>query len=178
MSIHGSELSMYASCRLYVRTIFPNTWCILYMVVFACEFPGEAGLALIPFSCSIKLLLNSWQRNSPPWSYVISAGHVYWTSHVVTTRFSIVIDFLSLYCLFPNHPVTGYIVVTYFTIRGSLHFLRILWGPMRSTHSLFCGISYASLSVILPYFNIDRFVCWHMPHSMTSLWTSPLMCGK
>ena len=43
------------------------------------------------------------------------------------------------------------------------------------THILFRGIYSSSLAGILPYFNIDHFLCWHMPHSVTSLWTAPLM---
>ena len=47
ISIHGSELSTYVSCRLYVITKLPSTWCILSMVEFTCGLPGEAGLVLI-----------------------------------------------------------------------------------------------------------------------------------
>ena len=64
--IQGSESSKYVSCRLYVHKMFPNTWCIISMVAFACEFPGESGLVLIPYYCSIKLFLNLWPRNYPP----------------------------------------------------------------------------------------------------------------
>ena len=47
--------SKYVSCRLYVRTRLPNTLCSLSMVAFACGFPGEGGLFLIPYSFSIKI---------------------------------------------------------------------------------------------------------------------------
>ena len=63
--IQGSESSTYASCRLYVHTRLPNTWCIFSMVAFTCGLLGEAGLVLIPYYFSIKLLLNSWLRKSP-----------------------------------------------------------------------------------------------------------------
>ena len=56
--IHGSASSTYVSCRLYVHTIFLNTWYNMYMVEFACGFPGYVGLVLIPYYCSIKLILN------------------------------------------------------------------------------------------------------------------------
>ena len=65
--IYGSASSTYVPCRLYVRTILPSTWCILYMVAFTYEFPGEAVLVLILYSCSIKLLFTSWTSNYPPW---------------------------------------------------------------------------------------------------------------
>ena len=94
MPIHGSASFTYIFCRLYVRTLLPRTWYILSIVAFACGFPGEADYVLIIYSCSIKLLLNSWMRNCPPWSYMIYTGHGYWTSHVVSTKFAIVIDFL------------------------------------------------------------------------------------
>ena len=126
MPIYGSASSTYVSCRLYVRTRFPNTWCILYMVSFACGFPRESGLILITYSCSVKLIFNSLPINYTPQSYVIYTVHGYRTSHVVSTKFSIVIAFLLLYCVISNHPVTGYIIVMAFKIRGSLPFLRIL----------------------------------------------------
>ena len=125
--IQGSASSTYVSCRLKVRIRFPNTWWILSIIAFACGFPEEAGLVLIPYSCYINLCLNLWPRSSPPpRSYMISTGYGYWTSHAVSTKFAIVIAFLSLYCVTSNHPVTGYIIVTAFKIKGSLPFLYIV----------------------------------------------------
>ena len=46
--IHGSASSTYISCRLYVRARLPSTLCILSMIAFACGFPEESGLVLIP----------------------------------------------------------------------------------------------------------------------------------
>ena len=100
MPIHSSASSTYFSCRLYLRTRFPNNLCILSMVLFACGFPGETDLVLISYSCYIKILLNSWPSIYPPWSYAISAGHGYRTSHIVSTKFLIVIAFLLLYFYF------------------------------------------------------------------------------
>ena len=124
--INGSASSTYVSCGFYVCTRFPNTWCILSMVAFSFGLPGEAGLVLIPYSFSIKLFLNSWLRNSLPRSYVISTGRGYRTSHVVYIKFSVVIAFLSLYCVTSNHPVMGSIILTAFNIILYLPFLRIL----------------------------------------------------
>ena len=95
--IHVSASYTYVSCRLYVRKIFPSTWCILSTVSFACGFPWDAVLVIIPSSFSINIFLNSWPRNSPPQSYVISTGHGYQTSHIVSTKFAIVVDFLLWY---------------------------------------------------------------------------------
>ena len=122
------------------------------MVAFDYGFPEEEGFFLIPYYCSIKLLLNSSPRNSPPRSYVISISHGFWTSHVVSTNFSIVIDFLLLYCVISNHRFTGYIIVTVFKSSCSTPFLRILYGPTRSSHSLLHGIYPANLEGNLPYF--------------------------
>ena len=124
--IHGSASSTYGSFMLYFHARFPSDLCILSVVVFACGFPEESGLFLIPYSFSINLFLNLWPRNYPPRSYVISTGHGYRTSHVVSTKFTIAIAFLSLYYVISNHPVTGSIIVTYFKIRGSFPFLHIL----------------------------------------------------
>ena len=121
------------------------------MVVFACGFPEEAGFILIPYSCSINPLRNWWRSNLPPWSYVISTGYVYPTSNVVSTKFKIVIAFLSLYCIISNHLVTGYIIVMTFNIIDSLPFIHILYPPTRSTHSLFHGIYSAKLAGSLLY---------------------------
>ena len=97
MPIYGSASSKYVSCRLYVRTRLTSTWCIISMVAFSCEFPGESGFVLIPYSCSTKLLLNSRPRNYPHRSNVISTGHRYRTGHLVSTKFTTVIDFLYLH---------------------------------------------------------------------------------
>ena len=96
ITIHGSETSTYISCIWYERTFY------------------------------IKLFLNSWPKNSPPWSYVISTGHGYRTRHVVSTKFTIVINLLLLYCLTSIQPVTGSIVVMDFKVKGCLTFLCIL----------------------------------------------------
>ena len=121
--IHGSVSSTYVSCRAYVRTRLISTWCIISMVAFACGFPGESGFVLIQYYCSINLLLYSWLSNSLPPSYVISTGHGYGTFHIVSTKFAIVIYFLSLYSIILNHLVTGSTIVTdYLKIRCSIPF--------------------------------------------------------
>ena len=175
MPIHGSTSSTYISCILYVRTRFPITWCILYVVAFSRGLPGKSGLVLIPYYCSVKILLNSWLNNSPPWSYLISTGHGYRTSRVVYTKFSITIAFLSLYSVISNHPVTGSIILEVFKIKGSLPFLSILYRSMRSTYILFQGIYSDSLSGNWPFVLLTVFVRWHTTHYVTSFWTVFLM---
>ena len=126
--INGSESSTYVSCIFYVRTRFPNNLCILSMAVFSCGFPGGSGLVLIMYSFSVKLFINLWPRNYPPRSYVIYTGHGYRTRHVVSTKFAIVIAFLSLYFITSNYAVMGSIILTALGIRGSFPFLRIFRG--------------------------------------------------
>ena len=58
MNIHVSASVTYVYCILYARKIFPSTGCILSIVAFTYRFPGKSGLVLIPYSCSIKILLN------------------------------------------------------------------------------------------------------------------------
>ena len=140
---HGSASSTYVSCILYAHTRLPSTWCILYIVSFACGFLGGYFLVLIPYSFSIKLFLNLWPSNSPPWSYVIYTDHGYRTSHVVSSNFAIGIAFLSLYCITLNHSVTGSIVVTYFNIRGSfllLHLLYIFFRVIWDLHIVYSAV--------------------------------------
>ena len=96
--IHGSESSEYFPCRLYVCTRFPNTLYIISMIAFTCRFPGESVFILILHSSYIKLFLSSWPGNYPPRSYVIYTGQGHPTSHVVSTKFTIVI--------FSSHYIT------------------------------------------------------------------------
>ena len=139
----------------YVGYMFVKDSLILdvffYGCVHLCIF-GGIWFVLIIYSCSITLFLNSRPRNSPPRSYMTFTGHEYRTRHVVSTKYSIIIDFLSFHCVTSNHLVTGSIIVMSFNIRGSLPFIRILYGPMISTSSLFYGASSASLSDNLPFF--------------------------
>ena len=91
--------------------------------------------------------------------YVISIGLGYLDSHVVSTKFAIVITLLSSYRTTSNHPVTVLISVTAFKLKLSfLPFRHITLGTIISTQSLFHGISSASLAGNLPYFLFDRFV--------------------
>ena len=99
---------------------------------------------------------------------MISTGHGYWTS------FYQVRDRHHCICLILRYfqpPGYGSIIVTYFKIKDSLPFLRILKGPMRYTHSLFHIFS-ASFAGNIPYFLFDRFVRWHVAQNVTSLWTA------
>ena len=123
--IQGSALSTYVSYILYVRIRLSNFQFIISMSAFACGFHGEAGLVLIAYFCSIKLL---WTCD---WG-VLLLGHTwflhhgYCTSQVVSTTFEIVIAFLLLYWVISNHSVTGSIIVTAFRIKGYFPFLHIL----------------------------------------------------
>ena len=108
----------------------------------------------IPYYFSIKLFLNLRPRNPPTWSYVISTRQGYLTIHVVSTKLVIVITLLSIYCIISSHRVMGYTTVTDFNIKGSFPFLRILYGPIRSTHSLFYCVFSSILAGNLSYF------CW------------------
>ena len=105
--IRVSASSTYISCSLYVSTRFPDTWCILYMVVFDYVFPEEYGLVLIPYSFSIQIFLNLWPRNSPPCSYMISIGREYQTSHIVFTKFANQYFFLVYVLRYIRPPVYG-----------------------------------------------------------------------
>ena len=117
--IHSSASSTYVSSRLYVLTIFPSAWLILYMIEFSWGLPGAYDLVLIPYYYSIKLFLNLWQIHYTPRSYVIPTGQVYLTRYVVSSRFVILVTFLSLYFFISNHPVMDSTIVMYFNINIS-----------------------------------------------------------
>ena len=126
MPVHGSASSTYIYCRLYVSYVHDSLVLDVFVVAFSYGFPMESGLLLIPYTFSIKIILNLRPRNYLPWSYVISTGHGYWTSHVVSTSFAIAIAFLFLYWVTSNRLDMGYIALTDFKIKGYFPFLRIL----------------------------------------------------
>ena len=107
----------------------------------------------------------------------VSTGHVYQTSHLVSTKFAIVVDFLLLYFVISHHLVTGSIIVTSFNIICYLHFIRIyrlLWD---------LHIVYSAVFLLLIYQAIYRLfswpsLCWHTSHFVTSLRTVFLMPGQ
>ena len=72
------------------------------------------GLAVIPYSVSLRDFMNSRPINSKPWSYVISIGLGYLVNHVVSTKFPVYIALLLSYCAIWNRHVTGYITITAF----------------------------------------------------------------
>ena len=78
---------------LKVRTRFPRTWQIRSNTALDIGFPKVIGLAVIPYSSSIRDFPNSWPINSNPWSYVIFIGLGYLDTHVVPTKFAIDIAF-------------------------------------------------------------------------------------
>ena len=88
----------------------------------------EYGLDFIPYCYYIKLFLNSWKVNYSPWSYVILILEGYLDHQVVSTKFMIIISFLSLYYVTSNHPVMGSIIVTSFNIKVYFTLLHIFRG--------------------------------------------------
>ena len=72
------------------------------------------------------------------WPWILDHSH---SSYQVLNRHC----FLDIIFCYFKPPGYGSIIVKYFKIRGSIHFLRILQGFVRSTHSLFHDISSASL---------------------------------
>ena len=126
----GSSLSTYIYLLLKVRSRFPRTWWIRSNYALEVRFPEVLGLAVILYSYSIRDFLDSLPINSDPWSYIISIGIGYLINHIVSTKFTIYIAIFSSYLIDPNHPVTGYIVVTYFRFKFSLcPFLFLMYGP-------------------------------------------------
>ena len=93
-----------------------------------------------------------WPRNSYPRSYVISDEQGYLDIHIVSTKISIVINFLSLYCITLNHPFTGSILVTSFIIKEYFSFSHILLGTIKSTQIFSQGVSSTNLVGNLPHF--------------------------
>ena len=122
------------------------------MVEFAYGLSGEVGLVLIPYSCYINILLNSWPRYSPPRSYVISTGHGCWTIHIAPTKFVIVIAFLS------SHSVTYLradplksVQYKYWRITASVlsspEWRRYMWYHFTTYCWSNCGLTILSLNV-------------------------------
>ena len=96
--------------------------------------------------------LNLWPRNSDMWTYVISDIQGYLYSHRVSTKFAIIIPFLSSFCVISDNTVVGSIIVTDFGMKFSFPFLPILWGPVNSTQSFLQDVSSTNLMVHLPHF--------------------------
>ena len=139
------------------------TWWILSNIEFPCGFATVAHLALIPYSFLIGPFLNTWPWTSFPRSYVIILELGYLHTHFCYTRFDIVSAYLSLYRTISNHPVTGYIIVKAFSIRGSLWpSLIILYGLIRSTVNLSYGMVSTSLVGNFPYLNFCFLSFWQV----------------
>ena len=92
---------------------------------------------------------------------MIYTGHEYRTSHVVSTKFAIIVAFLSLYYVTKKHPITGSIIVTA---------LRL-----KALSNLFHDVSSASFTGNLPYIFVERFIRWHTSHLVTSLWKDSII---
>ena len=65
----------------------PFQYCIVHGVI------EVLGLAVIPYSYSIRYFLNLLPINSDPWSYVISVGLGYLVNHIFSNKFAIYVAF-------------------------------------------------------------------------------------
>ena len=91
MTYHGPYLSTWVWLMLQVLTRFPRTWLTRYNIVLDMGSPKVIDLETIPYYVSVRDVLNLQPIDSDPWSYVISIGIGYLYSHVVSTKFAIVI---------------------------------------------------------------------------------------
>ena len=122
---------------LKVCTMFPITWWIHSSIALKVGFSEVLGLSDIPYSVSISYFLNSLPIHFDLWSYMISVVIGYLDSHAVSTKFSVDIALLLLYCVILNHPVTGYIILTAFRYKFYFYtFILMTYGQFRFTQSL------------------------------------------
>ena len=127
------------------------------------------GLGTIPYYSLIKDFLNPLQINYDTNSYVISVDQGYLVFHIASTHFENFITCLSLYCVISNYPVMGSITVTDFRFRSYFFpLIYIMYGPIRSTKSLFHSISPDNLSGNIPYFLFEIFVRWKVSQQITN----------
>ena len=111
---------------LKVRTRFIRKWWIRSKNAMDMGFTEVLGLTVIPYSSSIRDLIKLWPINPDHWSCVIYIGLGYLDIHVVSTNFTIDMDFYSSYCAIKTHPVTGSIIVTGFICKF-ISFPFFLW---------------------------------------------------
>ena len=123
--------------------------------------------------------MNSWPINYVPCSCMFSLELDIWA----TMEYKLVLRIdINAYChiaSFLNHPVTLLIIVT--DLRFKFYFFnlfRIMKMPIRSTHSLFHGISLDSLADNILYFQFDHFVHWKVTQLFTFFLTYFLMPGQ
>ena len=116
--------------------------------------------------------------NSTPWSYVISIGQGYLAIHVVSNKFTIVVYFLSSYCVISNHPIIWSTIIIYFNINFGLTFIRIFYGNTKPKQIFFQGIYSPNLGDNLPHFVLIFLLHWHGSHFFYSLWRVFLITGR
>ena len=68
------------------------------------------------------------------------------------------------YCAILNHPLAGSIIVRHHNLSKCFPFQGIVYGKMRSTHSVSQGFVSACLGVSLPYFWLVYFALWQVQH--------------
>jgi hypothetical protein len=71
---------------------------------------------------------------------------------------------LGIYCI-SNQPVTGSIMVIDTMVLNLFFFAAyLLYGPIKSTHSVSHGLDSASLAGSLPCLMVVSFAFWHVLH--------------
>ena len=128
---------------------------------------------------SIKPFLYLWPRFYFCESYIITVARGYLHNHSCSTIFAIVADFLLLYFIISNHPVAGYIMVKYFSIRGSSWTSIIfLYEPIIYTNNLSCGMASVSLVGNWPYLRFCLLIYWQLLQTIIWVCMSPLKLGQ
>ena len=80
-------------------------------------------------------------------------------------------------CAILDQPMAGLIIVMHHSLSRVFLFWGILYGPMRSTHSVSQGLVSACLGGSFPYFWLVVLDIWHVGDLLHTLWTvvqSPL----
>ena len=108
-----------------------------FYMEFSYIFSKVESLVFILYYFWMKALLNLWPRNVFLQSYTIIVILGYLHRHDWYTRLYNLYVYVYFYCNISNYPVTGSIMVKYFSIRGpSWPSCMILYGPIRSTNNL------------------------------------------
>ena len=109
----------------------------------------------------ILSFLNPLPMNSFPLLYIFIGVRGYLHNHVCSTRFYIISVCMSLYCTISNHPVSRSIIVKSYSMSASWWpFLLIIYRPIWSHHSLYCGMASASLGCSFPYLGFCFLFFW------------------
>ena len=134
---------------LKVPTRFPRTWWTHSNITLEVWFHKVLGLSVIPYSLSIRYLMNSWPINYDTWPYVISIGLGYLVNYVDSTKFAIDIALLLLFSIISNHLFTGSIIVKDFRFKFSFYyFLPITQGLIISTQIFYMIFPWLTYLVI------------------------------